>query len=98
MKSNKQRSRTSFLLPLVASIKRSTSCDVRCFRSLTSASTPLPVFPRRSSSPCRTLRFSPFWRVDHFVESESTQARFGPSQLTADDQKKAAELLAHAHD
>jgi hypothetical protein len=22
----------------------------------------------------------------------------GPSQLTADDQKKAAELLAHAHD
>src|SRR5271166_5174023 len=25
--------------------------------------------PRRSSSPCRTPRFSPFWRVDHFVES-----------------------------
>src|SRR5208337_1572904 len=44
MKSNKQRSRTSFLLPLVASINRSTSCDVRCSRSLTSASTPPPVF------------------------------------------------------
>src|SRR5271166_4384535 len=25
--------------------------------------------PRRSSSPCRTPRFPPLWRVDHFVES-----------------------------
>src|SRR5580692_11066427 len=33
IRSNKQRSRTSFLLPLVASINRSTSRLVRCFRS-----------------------------------------------------------------
>src|SRR5271166_6647004 len=36
IRSNKQRSRTSFLLPLVASINRSTSRPVRCFLSLSS--------------------------------------------------------------
>ena len=44
MRSNKHRSRISFLLPLVASINRSTSREVRCFRSLISAN-PRPVFP-----------------------------------------------------
>src|SRR5271165_6173315 len=34
IRSNRQRSRTSFLLPLVASINRSTFRMVRCFRSL----------------------------------------------------------------
>ena len=37
-------SRASFLLSLVTSINRSTSREVRCFRSLTSP-TPPPVFP-----------------------------------------------------
>ena len=41
MRSNRQRSRASFRLPLVASISRSTSRPVRCFRSLSSP----PVFP-----------------------------------------------------
>src|SRR5260370_12412030 len=45
IRSNKQRSRTSFLLPLVASINRSTSRPVRGFRSLS----PPPVFPRFAS-------------------------------------------------
>jgi hypothetical protein len=43
IRSNKHRSRTSFLLPLVASINRSTSRLVRCFRSLTS------ITPRQCS-------------------------------------------------
>src|SRR5271157_87945 len=44
IRSNKHRSRISFLPPFVASINRSTSREVRCFRSLISAS-PRPVFP-----------------------------------------------------
>jgi hypothetical protein len=40
IRSNKQRSRTSFLLPLVASINHSTSRLVKCFRL-----SPPPVFP-----------------------------------------------------
>jgi hypothetical protein len=31
-------------------------------------------------------------------ESGGNRTDLGPSQLTADDQKKAAEMLAHAHD
>ena len=55
---------TSFLLPLVASINRSTSCEVRCFRSPTRS--PASV-PRRQA--CPTPRFSGFSSVYHFVES-----------------------------
>src|SRR5271165_4396805 len=58
IRSNKQRSRTSFLLSLVASINRSTSREVRCFRSLISAS-PRPVFPPKSA-PVPDLPFFPF--------------------------------------
>src|SRR5271165_249545 len=58
IRSNKQRSRTSFLLSLVASINRSTSREVRCFRSLISAS-PRPVFPAEVC-PRPDLPFFPF--------------------------------------
>src|ERR1700687_5898457 len=60
IRSNKQRSRTSFLLPLVASINRSTSREVRCFRSLISANTPrqCPLPPVASARP-----FFPFFGV-----------------------------------
>src|SRR5271169_1212860 len=83
IRSNKQRSRTSFLLPLVASINRSTSRLVRCFRSLS----PPPVSPvflllrpfiilsrvypvRCPGNPhYRGGDFSSIYKRDHFVES-----------------------------
>ena len=54
IRSNKQRSRTSFLLPLVASINRSISRLVRCFRSLSPASVPrfAPVYHFVESLAC----------------------------------------------
>jgi len=41
---------------------------VRCLRSLISANTPASV-PRRIFPWRPSMRFFPFWRVDHFVES-----------------------------
>ena len=78
IRSNRQRSRASFLLPLVASISRSTSRPVRCFRSLISpapgqCSPPSrpragpPVFPLFAcSSFCRefTLSDAPETRIN----------------------------------
>ena len=79
IRSNKQRSRTSFLLPLVASINRSISRLVRCFRSLS----PRQCFPLcarvsfcREFSLCdapetrvnRGGDFSTMNKRDHFVE------------------------------
>jgi len=58
IRSNKQRSRTSFLLPLVASINRSTSRLVRCFRSLSPRQYPPPNFPVAAVD-----AIFPFWRV-----------------------------------
>ena len=57
MSNNKQRSRASFLLPLVASIRLRTSSAVKCFRSLSPslchASFFLPPAPRcRPVFPC----------------------------------------------
>ena len=60
IRSNKQRSRTSFLLPLVASINRSTSRLVRCFRSLS---------PRQCSPLCVRLSFCREFGLLHALET-----------------------------
>jgi hypothetical protein len=65
IRSNKQRSRTSFLLPLAASNQPFNLAAGEVFPvAIPPASVPRLIFPWRPST-----RFFPFWRVDHFVES-----------------------------